>query len=413
MSSEKHSLLPPSPPHKPSYEAISPSVTSSKSEPSRFRLFSATAPNQFNMPTPPPLASLRDTYTTATCPHPIEHHPPKPSPNCHTNPPQSNLSAHPTSWWTPNEMSTLIATQSSCPPDHYHSHGSSHGANPPSGPIPIAIPLPPTVNATAPPPPSFTTTAGLPVYLTPRNSPAEVYFDGYTGVTSSDPLLHMDQSGNELIDFLHTWNTRPRQSINVHGYHTETRERYVTREEDGERWEEREYYTEHVTDFDYSLDITNFIFPFGYITSLSDQLIPEVVDEYLRNTNPLKELVMYKQVQFDFDTLEAMITGHLRAMGWYRGLTISFPQANHRVRVYPANCISKFWESCCGKLLCYASVVGCCVINCIKCSATNTDIVSNYRIEYHPLQVFEDFKHQLWCPSMGEQIIDTLMSAFW
>ncbi|GMI40085.1 hypothetical protein TeGR_g7555 [Tetraparma gracilis] len=371
------------------------------------------------MPSAPPLSSLRDTYTHATGdrrPEPLGRRHDDlcavRSPSGHPAPSSSGR------WWSPQQLDKLVEGNASCPHDHYYQAAADGGpsSGPPSGSIPVAVP----VAVPADSDPIFFTDEQMPVYSTPPPpSVAEASFDGFEGVSSSDPLLHMDESGEELLNFLTTWNTRPRQTIRVHGYHEEERRRYETREDDeGRTFEEVVYYMEHVTDFDYHIDISHFIFPFGYVCAADDDdegvTVPDVIQEFLQQDHPLKELVMEKTINdFDFFALEAMIEGYLRSQGWYRGLSVSFPRANHKVRVWKRSCISNFWENPCGKVLCYLSLVGCCVVHCLKCRHRNTGVISEYRIDYHPLQVFETIKGQLWCPGLGEQILSSVLSSFW
>ena len=57
------------------------------------------------------------------------------------------------------------------------------------------------------------------------------------------------------------------------------------------------------------------------------------------------------------------------------------------------------------------SVVGGCIVHCIKQRHRNIGIVAAYRVEYHPLQVFEMIKGQIWCPapSVGKQMADSIV----
>lgn len=63
---------------------------------------------------------------------------------------------------------------------------------------------------------------------------------------------------------------------------------------EGRRREEREEYWVTVTDFDYKLDLTTFIFPFGFIQSVDDegQDVAALIAAYLADDNMLKTLQM-------------------------------------------------------------------------------------------------------------------------
>ena len=120
--------------------------------------------------------------------------------------------------------------------------------------------------ATAVAQPVLVTSVGMPI--TPANaiSTAETHFDGYKGVKSNDPCL---SSIEELMLFLNTHNSRPYLAMRVHGYHTELRHRNVEyTDSDGNRRTRREAYHHTVTDFDYKVDLSSFIFPVGFIQSV-------------------------------------------------------------------------------------------------------------------------------------------------
>ena len=81
----------------------------------------------------------------------------------------------------------------------------------------------------------------------------------------------------------------------------------------GRELEEEEYYDGTVTDFDYEVDLTGFVFPFSYVQPRvggGHATVQEAVEAFLGDSSPLKELVMEKVIDgFDFIALEAMIVG--------------------------------------------------------------------------------------------------------
>ena len=68
--------------------------------------------------------------------------------------------------------------------------------------------------------PIMVTAAGVPI-VTNAVSGARTDYDGYKGVKSCDEILQ--QSVDEILLFLQTYNSRPRLSCRVHGYHQERR----------------------------------------------------------------------------------------------------------------------------------------------------------------------------------------------
>lgn len=204
--------------------------------------------------------------------------------------------------------------------------------------------------------------------------------------------------------FFQTHNARPLLGCKVEGWHHETRHRRRReRDANGNEREVVETYVVRVSDFEYKVDLSSFIFPYGYMASVDEKglNVPQLLDKYLHDSNMLKSLEMRKVVQFDFDSLHAMVYGYLRSLGWRRGLTISFPkararrsarmrarmrppavpsrsgaatqdprcghqgggcfgvrgQANHTVRVYSSNALSDMWENCFCKFLCHVTIV--------------------------------------------------------
>ena len=83
------------------------------------------------------------------------------------------------------------------------------------------------------------------------------------------------------------------------------------------RWETETYYVTE-TDFDYRLDMTRFIYPFGYIqpgTKAKGDSVQGQVEKYLQDTNSLKSLNMKKEIAFDFEMLRRQVYGYIRSIG--------------------------------------------------------------------------------------------------
>jgi hypothetical protein len=224
----------------------------------------------------------------------------------------------PGQYFSAEELQRLSALP---PPTDYYSLGCSGTV--PSGAIPVAqaVPADSATPATQP-------------------SLAETTYDHLRGVSSCDVLLHMDQSGDEILKYLNTYNTRPLQAVRVHGHHQETRTRTVSStDSNGNRTERTETYSVTVTDFDYKVDLSHFIFPFGFIQTDNGQSVEEAIQDFLGDANGLKKLTMEKVVDFDFEHLWRMVNGYVRSLGWRRGLTVSFPRANYRAKVWKKGCV--------------------------------------------------------------------------
>ena len=244
---------------------------------------------------------------------------------------------------------------------------------------------------------------GVPVVAVARApSRAVIVRDGRTGVKSCDPLLQ--KSPEEILLFLQTHNTRPYVAAHVCGYHHETRTRRVTRTDDkGREHHHTETYSERVDDFEYKIDVSEFVYPYGYLycDDGDGRTVPDHIADYVRDQNLLKTLQMTKVIEgFDFNALGNAIHRHVRSLGWCRELDVDFPVANASVRVYSDNRVSRLWENGCGFCLLHATILPCLALRCYRgdcnrclCrkagSSRQACVKSAFRIPYHHAQLFQ------------------------
>lgn len=364
------------------------------------------------MPSAPPMSTLRDEYSRAASMQ-VESH---------GNPPESSSNAQgyafansdaqlaQASFYTPQELHTLQAQP--VPQDVFQKNHNGPVQAIPVQAIPVAQAVP-----VAQAEPVFTTNVGVPIYAQDVCSSAAVTEqDDKQGVKSADKCL---SSVPDIMAFLNTYNARPRLACEVHGYHQERRHRTVRyTDEEGNERERTEEYWETVTDFEYRLDLTQFIFPYGYIQSVTPGMsVPDLIQSYLDDTNMLKTLKMKKEIQFDFVALKAMVKGYIRQIGWHRGLDVRFPKANYTTRIWSHNALSAMWEDCCCKLLCHITIIPCIVMRCYRdCGGhKESGVRSVFQIQYHPLQVFEMIRPQLWCTgwSGSSMAMELIRNIFW
>lgn len=354
------------------------------------------------MPSAPPLASLSDQFSNLQVEVEESGEPPKLQGTYET------ASAPPAdaNFYTAEELKVL---QSQAVPVDVCTSASFEGQLPT---VQTAVPV---VQAQ----PVLTTSVGVPIYTQQTRSTAITEQDGSEGVKSCDPCL---TTVPEIMNFLNTYNARPRLACHVHGYHRERRHRTVHYTDDeGNRRTRREEYWETITDFDYKIDLTDFIFPFGYIQSTeSGQSVPQLIESYLADGNMLKTLQMKKEIGFNFDALRGMVYGYIRSLGWRRGLTVSFPKANASTRIWSKNKLSTMWENCFCRCLCHVTIIPCIVMRCYRgdCSSNGSQqqgIRSFFQIQYHPLQVFEVIRPQLWCTgwSGAQMAAELIRNVFW
>ena len=372
-------------------------------------------PTSFAMPSAPPFASLQDNYSNAQCPQALEVHnvvveADMDGPGCALA--QPLIPTANARFFTDEELRVL---QGSAPPVDYFrlAVAGAPADQVPSGQLllPLArVMLAPQSASLSP----SLASSGVPQAwdMPPGPSRALCDFDGFKGVSSSDAMLHMDASGGETLSFLATHNTRPILSTCIHGYHHERRTRTVSRKDSkGHTTHHTEHYTVTITDFRYELDLSNFIFPFGFIQTDTGEPVPDAVRAFLQDTNGMKQLVMDKVIGFDFPKLQQMIVGYVRSLGWWRCLTVSFPRRNYEVRIWKRTCVSSIWEDPCGKCLCYLSIVGCCIMHVLRNQHSQNHVKAYYRIDYHPLQVFEMIKGAIWIPGFRAQTAGLAMET--
>ncbi|GMI22608.1 hypothetical protein TeGR_g2584 [Tetraparma gracilis] len=146
-----------------------------------------------------------------------------------------------------------------------------------------------------------------------------------SGVSSCDELLHEDSSGGEIMKFLNTFNSKPLWALRVYGSHEEGSGKHRST----------------VVDFDYKVDISHFISPFGYITTDNDVTVEETIQDFLKDSNALKNtlksMFMYKEVDFDLEHLQRMVHGYVRSLGWTKYLLVELTIGNHATVVFKKN----------------------------------------------------------------------------
>ena len=178
-----------------------------------------------------------------------------------------------------------------------------------------------------------------------------------------------------------------------------------------------------VRDFQYKVDLTQFVYPYGYIASVDENqlTVPQLCQKFVDDSNLLKSLSMEKHVRFDFRALQSMVYGYIRSLGWRRGLTVRFPKANKYVRVYNENWLSMMWENCFISCLCHVTIVPCLLMRLYRgdtpCQTDHKeeDIRSYFQINYAAIQVFEAIRPQLWCPGFHgmEFAMEMMRNMFW
>ncbi|CAG8477838.1 4620_t:CDS:2 [Paraglomus occultum] len=182
---------------------------------------------------------------------------------------------------------------------------------------------------------------------------------------SNEGVVSHDSKINKDIESLHRFflahNDMPEMAITIHGYHEETTVHYHTHTDaNGHTRTDTTHDSREVTDFHFTLDLTEYIIPRGMITVCGQKGQPakdlrELLQEYIDHKNKLKEIKMKKVVVWDYTSLTRAITYAIRQQGYHNQVRVTFPMRNHMVEVYDDNKLSRFAHSKWTRFLCFIS----------------------------------------------------------
>jgi hypothetical protein len=152
-------------------------------------------------------------------------------------------------------------------------------------------------------------------------------------------------------------NDKPEIAIKIHGYHTESiDESYTSTDSDGNRTVHYQTRTIEVTDFSFTFDLSEYVSNNGIIHTVSknnrERNVMEVLNEYVKNENSLKNIEMKKVVIWDYGSLTKAISTVIRQQGYHKDLRITFPLRNHIVRVESDHTFAKFTRNIWTQILC-------------------------------------------------------------
>ena len=199
----------------------------------------------------------------------------------------------------------------------------------------------------------------------------------------------LNNNSHALSSFLLYYNRySPIVQAICRGTHEESRSRTVT---DSNGNTSTEYYTVKITDFYYSIDLTRFLQPGKESPNIyakeekvteNDVLNPlnpfvcaeetameydellkcklseassELVNSYIRDGNPLKQVVLEKKIQIDYRTLRRLIHDRIRELGYRHEIQISFTMKRNHIKVRNGTVFSFFGNTKEGRLFCALS----------------------------------------------------------
>ncbi|CAO3628725.1 unnamed protein product [Mucor hiemalis] len=171
------------------------------------------------------------------------------------------------------------------------------------------------------------------------------------GIISRDH--HINNDGEALLQFLYQHNKAPRMKINFYGYHEETRWKTVTRKDcNGDIINEREPETRRIDDFNFDIDVSSdisnvcqglYILPDPKTGEVKP--LRELCNDYVHETNLLKELKLTKEINWDFNGLTRGLTSAIRNNGFYENVEISFKTENDEITVKTDHYISRWIDN--------------------------------------------------------------------
>ncbi|CAI2178534.1 16962_t:CDS:2 [Funneliformis geosporum] len=183
------------------------------------------------------------------------------------------------------------------------------------------------------------------------------YERNINGITSHDPKLNSEPES--LLRFFMEHNDKPEMAIKIHGYHMETQDdSYTSTDSDGNTTVHYQTRTVEVTDFNFTFDLSEHVSINGIIHTIPNKLnkrkdVMELLNEYVKHGNRLKNIEMKKVVIWDYESLTKAISTVIRQQGYRNDLRITFPLRNHIIRVESDHKFARFTRNIWTKILCF------------------------------------------------------------
>ncbi|RHZ83810.1 hypothetical protein Glove_87g65 [Diversispora epigaea] len=124
-------------------------------------------------------------------------------------------------------------------------------------------------------------------------------------------------------------------AIKIHGYYTDYEtENYSYTDSNGQTKTGSRTKEVEVTDFKFTIDLSNYIIPYGKLHIIPNKKYPNIdimgfLKEYIENKNLLKEIEMRKMAIWDYDSLTKAISSVIRQQGYNNNLCINYPIRNY------------------------------------------------------------------------------------
>ncbi|KAI9280438.1 hypothetical protein BY458DRAFT_500683 [Sporodiniella umbellata] len=181
------------------------------------------------------------------------------------------------------------------------------------------------------------------------NAESKTLKDG--NVVSRDK--HINEDREALSQFMYRNNTKPDLFVVFYGSHEEVYyETRIERNTDGENVTVRERKTREVDDFDFKVDLSDYVIPtcrgvYALPDSKSNELktVSGLCDDYIKSISILKELRLKKEVTWDFDRVITAMKNAIMSTNACEKVRVSFSTTKDTVSVKSNHWYSKLMDN--------------------------------------------------------------------
>ncbi|KAJ3225340.1 hypothetical protein HDU81_008015 [Chytriomyces hyalinus] len=198
---------------------------------------------------------------------------------------------------------------------------------------------------------------------TPVSCSAEIQRTSQSILThDSDVASNPDAVFNYFLFYI---AEKPTMKVKIRGTHEETHtEMRTVTDNNGRTRTESHATTKTVTDFSFTVDVTNYVSEtWERIEAAPKREMEEpelgewraVIEAFTRSENPLKEIHMHKEIEWDVKQIRKWLEAAIRTTGYCHRILIDFPKSNDTVTALADSDLSHCANSVITKVLCFLS----------------------------------------------------------
>ncbi|KAJ3408897.1 hypothetical protein CcCBS67573_g07558 [Chytriomyces confervae] len=198
---------------------------------------------------------------------------------------------------------------------------------------------------------------------TPVSCSAEIQRTSHSVLThDSDVASNPDAVFNYFLFYI---AEKPTMKVKIRGTHEETHtEMRTVTDSNGRTRTESHETSKTVTDFNFTLDVTNYVSETWERIEAApkrEMVEPElgewraVIEAFTRSENPLKEIHMHKEIEWDVKQIRKWLEAAIRTTGYCHRVHIDFPKSNDTVTALADSDLSHCANSFVTKVLCFLS----------------------------------------------------------